>query len=182
MYGRTFLQFFALLLSASTGLMLSANSAQALPWDIDMYRQESLRASEIARAPAVGTVPMGRKPFTLSVEEAEKVLSNPVPFSLHSVWRGQRLWNANCTPCHGASGGGEGAVAKQFIGIPDLLGDLYKQRNDGRVFAVIHHGQGTMPRYGYKFSTGEKWDIVNYLRFLQGRDILGLERPSGKKE
>ena len=171
----------ALLLSL-IWMQLSAQSSHALPWDIDMYRQESLKANEIARAPVKGTVPLGRKPFILSVEEAEKVLKNPVPFSLHSVWRGQRLWNANCTPCHGQSGAGEGAVAKQFIGIPDLLGDLYKQRSDGRAYAVIHHGQGNMPRYGYKFSDSEKWDIVNYLRFLQGRDSPGIERPAAKKE
>lgn len=170
------------LFTISVVVLFSTATAHALPWDFDMYRQESLKSNEVARAPVKGTVPLGRKPFTMAVDEAEKALNNPVPFSLHSTWSGQRLWNANCMPCHGKSGGGEGAVAKLFVGVPNLLTDLYKQRSDGRVFAVIHHGQGTMPRHGYKFSDSEKWDIVNYLRFLQGRDMLGLERPVAKKE
>ena len=65
--------------------LLAANSAFALPWDFDMYRQESLQSNEVARAPVKGTVPLGRRPFTLTLEEAEKGLSNPVPFSLYSA-------------------------------------------------------------------------------------------------
>jgi len=165
------------------GSLAQSAPARALPWDIDMYRQESLQTNEIARSPVIGTVPVGARPFTMSVEEAEKSLKNPVQLSLYSAWRGQRLFNANCSACHGKSGAGDGAVSKLFVGVPNVLDDLYKKRSDGRVFAVIHHGQGSMPRYGYKFSTAEKWDIVNYLRFLQGREVPGLERPvSAKKE
>lgn len=171
------------LFAAAAMLLLPAfaRSAGAFPWDIDMYRQESLKANEIARSPVEGTVPVGRRPFTLTLEEAEKVLENPVEFSFYSAWRGRRLWSSNCTPCHGASGAGGGAVAQTFPGIPNLLDDLYKGRTDGRIFAIIELGGTSMPRYGYKFSDQEQWDIVNYLRFLQGKDVAGLERPAAEK-
>jgi cytochrome c5 len=150
--------------------------AHALPWDIDMYRQQSLEANEVARAPVKGTVPLGSTPFRMSVEEAERDLSNPVTFSRNSVWRGQRLWNANCYTCHGKTAAGEGPVGPQ-VGVPDLLKDFYRQKSDGRVYGVIYHGLRAMPRYGYKFSDAERWDLVNYLRFLQGKDVVGMKRP-----
>ena len=35
-----------------------------------------------------------------------------------------------------------------------------------------------MPRYGYKFSDQEQWDVINYLRFLQGtKTIDGMNPP-----
>lgn len=168
------------LLAIACLVLGSASSAVALPWDFDMYRQESLQSNEIARSPAQGTVPVGRVPFTMTIDEADKALANPVPKSFESAWRGQRLWNANCSSCHGLSGVGNGPVSKLLVGVPNLLGDLYKQRTDGRVFAVIYYGQNAMPRYGYKFSEAEKWDMVNYLRFLQGTDVAGLTRPSAE--
>jgi S-disulfanyl-L-cysteine oxidoreductase SoxD len=151
--------------------------ADALPWDIDMYRQESLKSNEVNRAPVKGTVAVGRKPFSMSVAEAEKNLKNPVALSFNSAWRGQRLFNSNCVPCHGVTGRGDGEVSKSLVGVPNILTDLYKQRTDGRIFAIIHHGQNAMPRYGFKFSEDEKWDIVNYVRFLQGAEVQGLKRP-----
>lgn len=157
--------------------ILIVSSAKALPWDIDMYRQESKKANEMVRNPVPGTVPVGRKPFTMTIEEADTGLKNPVPSTRLSVWRGKRLWNAQCSSCHGLDGSSNTLVSQQFIGIPNLLGDLYKQRTDGRIFGVIYHGQNSMPRYGYKFSAEEQWDIVNYLRFLQGREVEGVARP-----
>ena len=157
-------------------LVLSGTAA-ALPWDIDMYRQESYQSNEMVRAPVPGTVPVGHKPFTMSIQDADTKLENPVAFDRMSVWRGKRLWNANCLTCHAADASGKSKVAESFVGIPDLLTDLYSQRSDGRIFAVIYHGQNAMPRYGYKFSAQEQWDIINYLRFLQGRDVEGMKRP-----
>ena len=159
-------------------VLFSARLAGALPWDIDMYRQESLKSNEVGRAPVIGTIPRGYKPFRMSIEEAEKSLQNPVPGTLHSAWRGQRLWNANCLSCHGELGVGDGPVGP-LMGVPNLLTDFYKNKSDGRVFAVIHHGLRAMPRYGYKLSVAERWDLVNYLRVLQGERIAGFKRPKG---
>ena len=160
--------------------LLAPVSAQALPWDYDMYRQQSLEANEVSRSPVEGTVPLGYKPFTLTLEEAEKSLTNPVSATRDSVWRGQRLYNANCYTCHGKTAAGDGPVGPQ-VGVPDLRKDFYREKTDGRIFGVIHYGLRAMPRYGFKFSDAEQWDIVNYLRFLQGKDVDGMKRP-GKEQ
>lgn len=153
--------------------MLPATS-HALPWDIDMFRQESLRTNEVARSPVPGTVPIGYRPFTLTIEEAETQLQNPVEPSRASAWRGQRLFNANCATCHGKLGDGKGPVGVQ-LAVPDLRTDFYRGKSDGRIFGVIKHGLRAMPRYGFKFSDVEQWDIVNYLRVLQGREVEGFK-------
>ncbi|MFN8390930.1 MAG: cytochrome c [Bdellovibrionota bacterium] len=160
-------------------LLALASSASAAPWDVDMYRQQSLQANEVGRSPVKGTVAIGEKPFTMTAEEADKRLSNPVPATVNSAWRGQRLYTANCSPCHGIHADAKSPIANtKQLPIPNLLEDFYKNRSDGRIFAVIHNGGAVMPRYGFKFSEQEHWDVVNYLRFLQGvKDIPGMKRP-----
>ena len=161
-------------------LSLVPSIALALPWDTDLNSQQSFKPSEFARAPVVGTVPLGSKPFTMTLEEAEAKLQNPVAFTLSSVWRGQRLWNSNCYTCHGKLGNGTGPVGPQMA-VPDLLTDFYRGKSDGRVFGILHYGGTNMPRYGYKFSEAEKWDVINYLRFLQGRNLSGADAEKFKR-
>ncbi len=150
--------------------------ASALPWDRDMFSQQSLKSNEISRSPVKGTFPIGRKPFLMTTEEASEKLANPVQFDKMSVWHGQRIWNANCLPCHGVNAKSEGTIG-QKMAAPNLLTDFYKQRTDGRFFGVLTYGGVNMPRYGYKFSEQEKWDVINYLRFLQGRPLEGISLP-----
>ncbi len=157
--------------------ILIPSLAGALPWDRDLARQQSFQANELTRAPAEGTVPIGYKPWRLTTDEAEKTLQNPIEFSKDSVWRGQRLWSANCLTCHGKLGAGDGPVGAQMAA-PDLITDLYRGKSDGRNYGVLMNGGSNMPRYGFKFTENERWDVINYLRFLQGRDVEGIARPS----
>lgn len=157
-------------------LFLCVGSASALPWDIDMFRQQSLKPGESTRSPADGTVPVGGKPISMSTEDAAEKLENPKEFNFDSVWAGKRLWNANCSSCHNLNGDGKSLVGPQ-VGAPSLLDEFYKNSPDGKVYGVVINGGANMPRYGYKFSEQEIWNLVNYLRFLQGKDVEGLTRP-----
>ena len=155
------------LLSSTALVLFTASTSIAAPWDWDMSKQQSYKANEMSRAPAEGTVPLGHKPFILTPDQAGAQLRNPVKRSKASDQRGRRLWSANCATCHGISGVGDGPVGPQMI-VPDITKGIYTSRPDGKIFAVIHYGQNGMPRYGYKFSENEKWDLVNYVRKLQG--------------
>ena len=158
-------------------LMTNSSTVAALPWDIDLYRQQSLKSNEIARSPVKGTVPVGFIPFNMTIEEAEKNLTNPVPFEENSVWRGQRLWGNQCSACHGVKGDSGHFVGKA-VAAPNLLEERFKAYTDGRVYATIYYGIRSMPRYGYKLSEGERWDIVNYLKFLQGKQTVStVKKP-----
>ena len=167
----------AWLLLACAVLLGFSSDASALPWDKDMFSQKSLKANEIARAPVSGTVPRGYTPFKpKNIVEAEKMLQNPTPFGKDTVWRGRRLWSINCATCHGIKGDGTGPVGPQ-IGAPNITVDSYKAKGDGSIFGIIRLGGSKMPVYGYKLSESEQWDLVNYVRFLQGQEAEGIPRP-----
>ena len=157
------------------GLLSISESAEALPWDTDLFSQQSLKANEVARAPVKGTVPVGHTPFKMTTEEAAAKLKNPVQLSKQSALRGRRLYNANCLTCHGSLGVGNGPVGP-LMAVPNITTDAYANKADGSIYGAMMNGGSNMPRYGYKFSEAERWDIVNYVRFLQGRDVAGLER------
>lgn len=153
------------------------SSVSAMPWDTDLFNQQSLQSNEITRSPASGTVPLGHRAFTLSKEEADKNLKNPLAPTLSSMMRGRRLYSANCLTCHGPKGDGKGPVASS-LPVPNLLEDFYKKRSEGYIFAVINLGGAVMPRYGYKLSEAEHWDIVNYMKFLQGlKPVPAMKLP-----
>lgn len=158
-----------------------ASQAYALPGDYDMYRQQSLKANEVSRAPMAGTVPRGHKPFAYkTIEEAQDKIANSEPRTKNSVWRGKRLFSANCQTCHGIAGDGKGPVGP-LLAVPNLLTDFYSSTPDGRIFSVLTLGLRNMPRYGYKFSEREKWDLVNYIRFLQKKfEVSEIVRPEAK--
>jgi mono/diheme cytochrome c family protein len=151
--------------------------ASALPWDVDMATQQSLKPNEVGRAPVPGTVPMGgreRLRIAVPLDERADALKNPISMSEASVWRGKEIWTANCYTCHGNLTTEKGPVG-QFIAVPDVMAtkDL---RTDGYLFSLIHNGRGNMPRYGYKLSIDDHWHVVNYLRYLQGRPVPGREK------
>lgn len=164
------------LLTLGIVIMLTQSFANALPWDTDLYNQQSLKSNEVVRAPVKGTVPVGYQPFTMTIEEADGKLQNPTKFDKDSVWRGQRLWNAQCAACHGVTGQADTKVSK-LVAAPNLTEERFKPYTDGRIYATIVHGIRGMPRYGYKLSDPERWDVVNYLRFLQGKDVQGVNQP-----
>lgn len=161
-------------------LLLLSSSVYGLPWDQDLFSQQSYKANEIARAPMPGTVPLGYTPYSDDNFELADTLKNPVKPELKSIWNGQRLWNSNCAVCHGESGKA-GMHVSEWLPVPNILQDVYSNKSDGWVFAVIKNGQGVMPRYGYKFSDKEHWDLVNYVRFLQKKvSVPEMKIPEDK--
>jgi mono/diheme cytochrome c family protein len=47
--------------------------------------------------------------------------------------------------------------------------DFYKSRPDGFIYGTVKHGGAVMPTYGENIPEKEIWDVVNYIRFLQGK-------------
>ncbi len=154
---------------AVTALLLSeASLAYAFPWSRDMKDQPSIKPQEAPRRPAPGTVPREGWEAPLTRDEAGKALRNPVPITRDSVEKGRRLFEIYCALCHGPGGKGMGPVATKFIPPPDLTLPLFQQRTDGFIYGTIRNGGAVMPPYGEALSPIERWDLVNYLRSLQG--------------
>lgn len=102
-----------------------------------------------------------------SLEEAQTVLKNPIPWSEKTEEEGKVLYERNCQHCHGATGAGDGPVGKVYKGVPNYASDAYKNMNDGHIFYVITNGKGRMWPHKAQVNPEERWKIVHYVHRLQ---------------
>ena len=149
----------------------------------DMLKQKNIKAQEgneegtFMRVPPENTRARNKEyyPYKNKPEEAGQKLKNPFSnqFSAELIGIGKRQYERACIYCHGATGGGEGKVAqKMTVKPPSLLTDKAIQYSDGRLYHIIHEGQGLMGSYR-KQVRGEKerWALINYVRMLQKRTL-----------
>ncbi len=116
---------------------------------------------------------------TLGAIDSMSGIANPVPLEAASVERGRIQYQINCMVCHGPAGAGlaTGTIAKvspQYGISAPLTTDQAKDRTDGYIYGVIRNGRGLMPSYN-RIEESERWDIVNYVRALQGKASLAAD-------
>jgi mono/diheme cytochrome c family protein len=112
-------------------------------------------------------------PFTQLdiINEADVVvnLANPVPADEASLERGAELFLRFCAPCHGPNGDGvSGYILPAGYPPYPLNSDRVIAFTDGYIYGMIRMGRGNMPAYGHRMSHFDRWNVVNYLRVLQG--------------
>jgi mono/diheme cytochrome c family protein len=98
-------------------------------------------------------------------------LVNPIPDTVASVDAGAALYQANCARCHGVDGlgGGPDAGTTQFPPANLRSGHLL-QHSDADIYTWITYGiQGGMPAWSGTLSETDRWNLVNYLRAIDGR-------------
>ena len=106
-----------------------------------------------------------------------KKLKNPVAANPQSIDAGKAVFQKSCAVCHGAMGHGDGAIVKSMKAEatkPSNLADAKWDHGstDGEIFTNIRDGIG--PKYEMKGQKGkltdqELWNLVNYIRSLQGK-------------
>ena len=158
-------------------------SAVALPFNDDMVHSKNAEGrhmyystGQIMRAKPEGSVSIGMSQYDVKTKEEAEKLVNPKKESASSWKYGKRLFQVNCSPCHGnieAKGYEPGPVAQKFASPPDISAEPYRQgRSDGYIYGVIHFGgMAVMPALGWKLSPGEHWDIINYVRHVQNTKV-----------
>lgn len=108
-------------------------------------------------------------------------IPNPTPADSASVNRGRIQFQINCAPCHGPLGMGNGkAVTYGMAGIAIGAGSpAATTRSDGYIFGMIRNGRGLMPTYN-RIEESDRWDIVNYLRSIQGKGTIAADTTHGR--
>ncbi len=92
----------------------------------------------------------------------------PFPVDEHVLDRGEGRFNIYCTPCHGATGAGNGMVVQRgYRQPPSFHIDRLRQADPGYVFDVITNGFGAMPDYKVPIAPRDRWAIVAYIKALQ---------------
>lgn len=120
-------------------------------------------SKEASTAPAV--------PHQFVFTPEQKALKNPEKFTEDSVEKGKKLFATQCAMCHGTSGNGKGDLAEvMHVNPPDFTKpDALSARTDGELFTVINVGSPSMPGEEKRLKTNQAWDLVNFLRSLEGK-------------
>jgi len=73
--------------------------------------------------------------------------------------------------CHGKNGDGKGDLVEiMHISPPDFTKpETFSKRTDGELFAIINTGSATMPGEAKRLKENQTWDLVNFLRTLEGK-------------
>jgi len=163
---------FVLVLLVVGGIAGAQGLAIVYRFTHNMTQTQGVRPGEMNFAMAPGSLPRagGQLYYSKEQREAAALRRNPVPATAESIKKGGNLYVVHCTPCHGPSGKGDGAVVAKFVPPPDLTNaDLQKGRTDGYWQSYLSVGGAVMPSYGESLSAEERWDVVNYLRTLAAK-------------
>ena len=114
-------------------------------------------------------------------------IANPVPADPRSLMNGRKYYQINCAVCHGPAGKGfaEAPITKYGIYAPPVSAGNALTLSDGYIWGIIRNGRGAMPPYN-RIEELDRWDVVNYVRGLQGRHAVeatpvGLPGEGGDK-
>ena len=159
-------------------LAILAACSQTNTYPVDlfsaMHYQESYGTLEPPRFQAPeGAVPIQGRAPSYTTEQILQ-LQNPIPADEASVARGQQLYNVNCAACHGDQGLGNGPASGFLINggarpPADLTADRMQQVEDNHFYNVMTNGLAPwMPAFPNLLTGYEMWDLINYIRALQG--------------
>lgn len=85
--------------------------------------------------------------------------------------RGQERFNVYCSPCHGATGEGNGMITQRGLALrkkpASYHTDRLRKMPAGHFFDVITHGFGIMYSYAARVDVPDRWAIAAYIRALQ---------------
>jgi mono/diheme cytochrome c family protein len=94
----------------------------------------------------------------------------PFPITKDDLNRGQERYQIFCSVCHGATGNGDGMVARRGFNKPAPASyhqDRLRQAPVGHFFDVMTNGWGAMPSYASQIPVEDRWRIIAYIRALQ---------------
>jgi mono/diheme cytochrome c family protein len=171
--------------------ILAASSLTSCSWFTDFKDQpkmepwESVSDSVPPRGNPQNSVPVhgtqaagflvSRQPLPATIDSMT-TLANSVAADARSLDNGRKLYQINCAVCHGTTGQGNGAAVRYGMAGIALVNDRVRAMSDGYIWGMIRNGRGLMPAYN-RIEELERWDVVNYVRGLQGRFQVDTTMP-----
>ncbi len=150
--------------------MLDSPAVDAQEYDASSPNKSGMRV------PPEGTQPKGFVPYRYAadLERAQKN-ANPLASKMDDeiLGVGLKYYTIHCAICHGDQGEGadKSSIAeKMALKPPTLLSDKVKAWTDGHIYHVITVGQGVMGPYASHIPEQYRWQVVNYIRYLQNTD------------
>ena len=153
-----------------------------LPLYYEATKEDAIRAGEELVNPfknSTTTSPVIDTEVKLATESnssAETLAVDPIQELNASIQRGAENYRIFCVSCHGATGAGDGPVAKRgFPPPPPLSTGKSVQMKDGQLFHILTYGQGSMAPMAAQLDRCSRWDVINYVRSLQSEQTPNPE-------
>lgn len=151
----------------------SVNTWQKFSFDSLAGETTPFRGNPQGSVPVTGvTVAEWEVSYTPSFQALDSLagVRNPVEADARSIANGHRLYQVNCAVCHGVAGDGRGTLAEVsgIAFVPAIDGAATAARTDGYIWGMMRNGRGLMSNFN-RIPERERWDVVNYVRGLQGR-------------
>jgi len=94
-------------------------------------------------------------------------IKNPLAGNTTVLPEAKTLYVANCGPCHGDKGRGDGPAAAGLNPKPaDHSSATIQSESDGALFWKLSEGRAPMPAYKKIFSDQQRWELIDYIRTL----------------
>ena len=102
-------------------------------------------------------------------------IQDPLENTAENLAEGKRLFDINCTPCHGEKGEGNGQLIElpgggdgPFTSRPQPYKTLLPPLKDGGIFYSVSYGKNMMGGYGFQLNVNERWQVIHYIKSLAG--------------
>ena len=155
------------------------------PWKVGDSLAVVQRNTISARKPVMGTISQDRRgvvmnslPYsypntTEGYELAGVELATPLTTTESNIAKGEVLYNRYCVHCHGEKGDGMGKIAQNghIEGIPSYSGKLV-DLPVGKMYHTLTYGKGLMGSHASQLSALERWEVIEYVKVLQGTSVL----------
>ena len=133
-----------------------------------MYTQRVLRQWDRDPVSPDGAAIRAPVPGTLAQEQPDRPVPQPRAITSAMLVHGQARFNIFCSPCHGASGNGEGMIVQRgFPHPPAFTDERLMHARAQLVYDAITNGHGAMYSYAARVPPADRWDIAAYIRALQ---------------
>ena len=130
-----------------------------------------LAVAAVASAPLVAVFPVlaesGARVWKAPARAAH--FKNPINADSRSLEVGKTIYAKECATCHGDTGKGNGPDAADLSRQPpDFTAPAVAGQSDGELFWKVTEGKKPMPRYGRTLSDDDRWNVINYIRSIEG--------------
>jgi mono/diheme cytochrome c family protein len=145
------------------------------PWQVfnpDSAETKGFRGQPSNSVNTNGTLAAGYaisyQPLPATIDSMSSI-ANPVAVDARSLLNGRKYFTINCAVCHGAAGDANSTMKALNYGFaPSLMTASAMGRTDGYIWGMLRNGRGLMPSAN-RIEEQERWDVVNYVRGLQGK-------------
>jgi len=162
----------------STGWEYAPNMYEHIAYDPDQPNS-NFKDGKSAQKPPAGTIPVGFVKFDYpntrdGYDKASLEVTCPLPNNKQNFEDGAVLFSHFCSPCHGATGQGDGLVVQHGFPAPPSYskgqssrGGAMKDLTDGKIYHTITYGVNAMGSYASQLAPDERWKVIMYVHHLQ---------------